>query len=414
MQHAYGILRLVTPSLLTYHMRTLPPQDTIDACELLDKGVVELLARKMGSADTFLTNAEARNQIFLPLQLGGLGFRAAHELAPLAYMASVAQISSILHPLSPGVVLSGLIDAYNYVRDRKFKLPLIPDKAEQFVGFLAGQEEKKIGHLQRRFTAVWDNAFSSSLFTSLKDAGRARILSLRNRPAGLWLSTLPTFTSYALSNQQFQIALRLRLGLKQHPMLSDVCVCGESLAEDPSHFLGCQRLAPRSVTRRHNSIVHTLARLAREFGVEMHVEPRESRHMVDGKDRHPDLRSYRLNALVDVAIVHPCARTYVAGAAVVRGSAAKTRERDKHRKYDECAKREGVPFYSFILEGFGLIGSEAVKYVDALISAESTHPSYITDPRQMRPYFMRTLAFALQRGNAGIVTEGLDLNLGRA
>jgi hypothetical protein len=106
---------------------------------------------------------------------------------------------------------------------------------------------------------------------------------------------------------------------------------------DPGHFLGCQRLASRSVTRRHDAIVRILARLGREVGVEVRVEPRESRHVVEGKEKRPDIRSYGshgVSAMVDVAVVYPCSRAYVVGGSAERGSAAKVRQRDKRRKFD--------------------------------------------------------------------------------
>jgi len=368
----------------------------------------------MGCSETSLARAKVQKQIFLPLALGGLGFRAARDVASLAFMASVAQHSSVLHPLPPGIIMNGLVEAYKFVRERDLKLPLIPANADQFVGFFAGQNEKSIGHLQRRFSAVLDKYNSSSLFSSLGDVDKARVFSVSNKPAGLWLSTLPTSHDFSLSDNHFQSAIRLRLGLKQHPLLPKVCVCGESLS-DPGHFLGCQKLASRSVTRRHDAVVRVLARMGRVLAVDVRAEPKESRHVVDGRDRRPDIRSYGTHgagALADVAIVHPCARAYIGGGSAERGSAAKTRERDKHRKFDECAKREGVPFYAFVLEGFGLVGEEALDFVDFLVQERGTAAPFV-DPTTIRPYVLRNIAFALQRGNAAIVAEGIDLNLGR-
>jgi hypothetical protein len=118
--------------------------------------------------------------------------------------------------------------------------------------------------------------------------------------------------------------------------------------------------------------------------------------------------------MVDVAVVYPCSRAYVVGGSAERGSAAKVRQRDKHRKFDECARREGVPFFAFVLEGFGLVGEEAMKFLDLMISNLSTMAAHdIANPNLLRPNWLRTIAFALQRGNGAIVAEGVDMNLGR-
>jgi hypothetical protein len=60
-----------------------------------------------------------------------------------------------------------------------------------------------------------------------------------------------------------------------------------------------------------------------------------------------------------------------------------------------------------------LFGEEALAFVDRLIDGQVTAPAHLSDPRTIRPYMLRTIAFALQRGNGGIVSEGVDLNLGR-
>ena len=99
--------------------------------------------------------------------------------------------------------------------------------------------------------------------------------------------------------------------------------------------------------------------------------------MVEGKDKRPDIRSYHFNALADVAVVHPCSRAYLHPAAAERGAAAAMREREKFRKYKECAKREGVRFYGFILEGFGLFSEQAVDFLDGMINKHQDCPLHL-------------------------------------
>jgi hypothetical protein len=122
----------------------------------------------------------------------------------------------VLHPLHAGIIMMVWWSPTDLC-EGGLKLPLIPASADKFVGFFAGQNDR---HLQRKFSVVLDQDNYSSLFVSSDDVHRARLLSVSNRPAGLWLSTLPTTHDFALSDNHFQSALRLRLGLKQHSSLS--------------------------------------------------------------------------------------------------------------------------------------------------------------------------------------------------
>jgi hypothetical protein len=127
--------------------------------------------------------------------------------------------------------------------------------------------------------------------------------------------------------------------------------------------------------------------------------------VVDGKDSRPDIRSYGphgAGAVADVAIVYSCARAYIGVGSAERGSAAKVRQRDKHRKFDECTKREGVPFYAFVLEGFGLFGEEALAFVVRLIDGQVTAPAHLSDPRTIRPYMLRTIALLCRGEMVGL------------
>jgi hypothetical protein len=49
-----------------------------------------------------------------------------------------------------------------------------------------------------------------------------------------------------------------------------------------------------------------------------------------------------------------------------------------------------------------------------MISNLSTMAAHdIANPNLLRPNWLRTIAFALQRGNGAVVAEGVDMNLGR-
>ena len=58
-----------------------------------------------------------------------------------------------------------------------------------------------------------------------------------------WLLALPS-PSLSLSDREFSLASRLRLGLPPSDTLPRVCRCSARMLDDPAHFLSCQLLRP--------------------------------------------------------------------------------------------------------------------------------------------------------------------------
>ena len=155
--------------------------------------------------------------------------------------------------------------------------------------------------------------------------------------------------------------------------------------------------------------MRALAHFGGEVGLDVRTEPRESRHVVNSVELRPDIRSYGFKAMGDVAVVYPCAKLYVREAAQRKGAACVAKEGEKVRKYQECARREGVPFFPLILETFGLPGEGLVNFVDGLIKARALLPPEVAAPAALKPRINRVLSFTLQRGNAEAILEGLSL-----
>ena len=88
-----------------------------------------------------------------------------------------------------------------------------------------------------------------------------------------------------LSDLDFQIALRLRLGLAPCESLPPTCpLCRKDVTSNPWHALGCQALKRRSMTVRHDRAMQHLANFARSAGVLVSLSPKDLHSLVpDGE-----------------------------------------------------------------------------------------------------------------------------------
>ena len=169
--------------------------------------------------------------------------------------------------------------------------------------------------------------------TSLRD--RQRLVSSSANKASAWLISIPSAPELAINDSDFIFAVRHRLGLPCADGLPKMCACDKAaLANDASHFHSCKNQKRTSITARHDFVVRALAKLFRQVGAVVHIEPR-----IYGSERlRPDLDITfpDLSLMVDVAVSHPAAPsrtspTPLAAAAIV--------ERSKSVKYNPLATR---------------------------------------------------------------------------
>jgi hypothetical protein len=162
--------------------------------------------------------------------------------------------------------------------------------------------------MQRVLSGMLEAKSLATLMDSIASSKRdqQRLESLGSRNAGAWLTAYPTTPDLSLSNSEFCLAARLRLGLPTYDDLPELCACNDELALDPAHFLSCKLLRGSAVTERHNMLVRLLAQLFRtKAGAAVRVTPK----MWDAKRWIPDLQVIRAEGdlFLDVVVSHPSA-----------------------------------------------------------------------------------------------------------
>ena len=207
-----------------------------------------------------------------------------------------------------------------------------------------------------------------------------------------WLLALPS-PSLSLSDREFSLASRLRLGLPPSDTLPRVCRCSARM-DDPAHFLSCLLLRPLARVR-HDRLVRSLATLIQRAGGAAYVEPRYL------EDKRPDIHAFFPDdrVMLDVCVSHPSSPSRLS---LAPGYALRYRENAKIAAYSSLAKDSGCRFVPFAFESFGSLGPAGVAFLRDLESyaKESFLPFHFYSS-------FSSLAVLLQKGNAEMLAQGV-------
>ena len=102
-QCAWQILLQCTGPRCHHYLRTIPPSQSETYADGHDGGMWRAFEALMGRASQETKREAARRVASLPMRLGGLGFRSARRMAPVAYWALWADCLSMLSQRLPDV-----------------------------------------------------------------------------------------------------------------------------------------------------------------------------------------------------------------------------------------------------------------------------------------------------------------------
>ena len=176
--------------------------------------------------------------------------------------------------------------------------------------------------LQHSLTASLEAARARKLDAELKPLQRSIVGELKEAAgSGAWMQALPCDEAYCLSDEDYRLAARKRLGMLPHSrMATESCLSclprNRNLPEfrtDPHHSEACLQHTAVSVTQRHNMIVNTVAGLARAVGAQVRIEPGLGHALVPerGPDGSAELRAKSSNKRGDLLIIKGGERTIV-------------------------------------------------------------------------------------------------------
>ena len=243
------------------------------------------------------------------------------------------------------------------------------------------------------------------------EATKARLYAVRAPKAGLVLCALPLTSSLVMSDEEFRLCVRMRLGVPPKDQPADHCrACSRHVdfQLDPWHAINCAAQTGRAVTDRHNAVVDRVCSWATSLGMR---EPRSESRGVDDDERRPDIK-VRVGAstyLLDVTVRNPTAPSNCKLGAKGSLAVAKAAEQEKVAKYKELAEREKTAFVPFAIESFGGMGQAASRFVCDVIK-ESRKAMVSWAPWEVIYGLQNTIAVTVARGNAAIVRRSLARN----
>lgn len=451
-QIAFALLRSCALPRMNFHTCTAYPHLLSDAAELFDKKIIDCFL-KLSNINIEQLNEFTRNQIELPLRIGGMGLRPVHRTMHPAFLsASLLSLTDLIkyckvegeqhwstHPLCTtmdkciDVISQRLVGANDAVRANILKFDLINQPcAHLWERFKINIESKnrKIkkdlddlmqfleSGLQQKLVAAIELTMQEKMLlkTDVID-NRSRLVALSTPNAARALTVLPIEPRYTLSTFQMQCALRMRLGLIPKQFMVDAdCDCGKShpYAVEPMHLHSCNRLKGTAFTARHDLIKNGFARALREIGASVIVEPSaRAARTSDASSSQPARRADLLYmhaegcGFIDVSVTHPLINKFKHNQLVPPVSteqlyAARRAEQHKIKIYEKNGSYNDFPVTPAIFETFGGFGPELTKLLKNVSKFDSSHPTHAVYDR-----LVSTLAVLLVRGNYALELSGV-------
>ena len=367
-----------------YTLRTSPAERYPAELEAYDRTAREVLSEVLNID----LQGDSWSRASLPIREGGLGIRAATELAPLCYAASLNQFG----PLAASLLSENAKQEVERAKDEseyRIRIRLDPGPLNEHFDqqMLDGMRSKKLAR------EILDATESSR--------EKAAVLAARDSFSGGWLKALPSpQLGTMLDPNTFRIAAALRIG-------SPVCepftcvACGEAVGSDGLHPLSCTK-SPGRVSR-HAEINAIIKRALRKAGVPSTLEPR-GLGMAD--DRRPDgvtipLWSKGKCLAWDATVSCTVAPSYVQHSSSHPGWVAEHADAGKRRKYAELSNR--YHFVAIALETLGPISKGAERFIVEVANRLEA----ISGDRREGMFLRQMLSLAVCRGNVASIVGAM-------
>ena len=266
-QCQYLILRFCTCQNLNHWLRTVRPDLMATAAELYDVETMatlqHLLWADQGGYETDLTDLQMK-QVRQHCKLGGLGLTSAVMTSPAAWLGSWTLTKNLIKDRFKNTNYADILDTidadpYDSLTVRSIK-ETYNTIATSFrnVGKLnmplLTELETVTEHAQRFYADALLKELQHDLLQAAPHADRARIRSCAGPKSSAWLNCIPRIALFKLNPTDFRCCVRLRLGLPQLAVRTDVpCKCGSLPDALGVHYLTCS--SGNHLKNRHELVV---------------------------------------------------------------------------------------------------------------------------------------------------------------
>jgi len=205
--------------------------------------------------------------------------------------------------------------------------------------------------------------------------------AVRGKGAADWLHAVPDVPGKRLQNDEFRMAVRMRLHL-EGGTLPVTCLCGVTEGKRPIHHPTACRAKGLKGTQcqRHDWLKFRVAGVLRDVGLVTRVEPwlRRGDNAQERKGIRADISVHMGGKMhiVDVQMVQPTAASYRKMAAKKVGATALLGEKRKETRYAREMKqpeRAGQVFVPFIAETYGMLGRQATRFLGSVARTQARY-----------------------------------------
>jgi len=278
-------IRAQSGTMVTHLCRMVDPNIMMPHCKKLDEAVEQIIMKYTGTASL---TSQQKQQLHLPLQMGGFGYQSAQVFCHYASYASWAQLAPQLMQLKemnantsmPGVAWrQASVETLRQVATYEAKDPWLPyntsdaafwSKYQNMVEDYANRGRKL--RLQRQLTKMRHKQIATRMVEQATGLERARLASINARGAAMWLAQTPT-KERQMSNTFFIISWRFRMGLPLFRKKATICRngCRQELV-GRYHVMQCKALNKRGKNKRHDALLQRLVKYLRWCEVIVSVE----------------------------------------------------------------------------------------------------------------------------------------------
>ncbi len=385
-------------------MRTAALPAASTALRAFDRDVRLVFEQIVGAVASDATWTEAR----LGPRHGGVGLRAAADHAPCAYVASRAACYALCRRIHRRFGWEAETDPSGPLAAALRSIAARVPPQFDFVVDVAGDVPPPS---QQALSAAVDAAVWQALHSEADDAARARLRAKTAAHAGAWLAALPS-PALALWFQplEFRIALRLWLGLPVADGADTCPACARKVDDLGTHALACTHAG--TITLRHNALRDAVWFLCRAAGLRPEVE--KSGLLPSTLYRPGDvyLPQYPgggpARIALDLAVVSPLQRRFLADAGVISRAAAAAYSDTKAERHDCAAacRAHGIRFVPLVTDAFGGWAPEAAAVIGDIARAQAARSG--ADPALTLAHAHEALSATLWRGNVNAVLARLQ------
>lgn len=249
----------------------------------------------------------------------------------------------------------------------------------------------------------------------------ARANACKARGASAWLMTIPhpDYPELRISNLDFRLAVRHRMGLLPSDTMPAHCACGRQIADmdyhtQVSHFHGCPYQKRRGMDMRHGFVRDALTAILREAGTPCLSEDHYRDHdWPDVEIFFPPCPSLPVPRVIcDVAVTCPTTRSSLRRAHTQLSCATRMQE-IKVNRYRHLTMEAGATVATslpLVFESYGGLAPLSVILLGQAVRAYAHIHNAPMTPLEFSRRLRQRLSIALQRGNALIAKLGLGLS----